>query len=357
MKKITFLTFTALLLFNSINAQVLLNDHFNNYTLGNLGTDPNGIIPGQGGWLTSTNNTTIPNNNSTTITNEPFRGRALTLTNAKDKYISVKKELNSLIDQRTNGNNVIKFEIDYYTGSQYYTASAPNTIPHTFIAFTTNHTSNTILFTLVHHLRSQEAYISALYPESDSKHNEIKLGNGTLGDQLPVNTWVTFIVYLDYNNKKIYFETPYFNKVAVGEFLNKSTSTNLIEDFKPTSVHLRSTANIINASQMDHKFDNIKITGLKTVPTNIIALTINEQLAQSFNLYPNPATNIVNITNNENISIKQVEIYDVTGKLINTQNFNNETEIQLNIEALTSGTYLLHLQTNEGTTIKKLIKK
>ncbi|SFN85936.1 Por secretion system C-terminal sorting domain-containing protein [Paenimyroides ummariense] len=354
MKKTTFLAFTALLLFNSINAQVLLNDNFDNYTLGNLGTDPNGIIPGQGGWLTSTNNTAIPNNNSTTITNEPFRGKALTLTNTKDKYISVKKELNSLIDQHTNGNNVIKFEIDYYTGSQYYTASAPNTTPHTFITFTTNHKS---LFTLAHHVRSQEAYIYALYPESDSKHNEIKLGNGTLGDQLPVNTWVTFIVYLDYNNKKIYFETPYFNKVTVGDFLSKSTSTNLIDDFKPTSVHLSSTANIINASQMDHKYDNIKITRLKTVPTNIIALSINEQLAQSFNLYPNPATNVINITNSENISVKQVEIYDITGKLINSQNFNNETEIQLNIENLTSGTYLLHLHTNEGVAVKKMIKK
>ena len=108
---------------------------------------------------------------------------------------------------------------------------------------------------------------------------------------------------------------------------------------------------------MVHKYDNIKITGLKVVPPNIIALSTNEQLAQKFNVFPNPATNIVNITNNENMSVKQVEIYDVTGKLINTQNFNNETEIQLNVETFSSGTYILHLQTNEGTAIKKLIKK
>lgn len=55
--------------------------------------------------------------------------------------------------------------------------------------------------------------------------------------------------------------------------------------------------------------------------------------------------------------VKKVEIYDVTGKLINTEHFNNETEIQLNVEALTNGTYILHLHTNNGVAVKKFIKK
>ena len=32
-------------------AQVLFTENFENYTLGNLGTDPHGAIPGQGGWF------------------------------------------------------------------------------------------------------------------------------------------------------------------------------------------------------------------------------------------------------------------------------------------------------------------
>ena len=130
-----------------------------------------------------------------------------------------------------------------------------------------------------------------------------------------------------------------------------------MEDFKPTVVSLHTSADISNASQIDHKYDNIKITALKVVPPNIVSLGKNYLLAEQFNIFPNPATNIVNITNNENVSIKQVEIYDLAGKLINTQNFNSEAEIQLNVENLTSGSYLLHLKTNQGTAIKKLIKK
>ncbi|WP_374725233.1 T9SS type A sorting domain-containing protein [Flavobacterium arsenatis] len=57
--------------------------------------------------------------------------------------------------------------------------------------------------------------------------------------------------------------------------------------------------------------------------------------------------------------IKQIGIYDLTGKLIYTQNyFEDKTEeIQLNVEKLSTGMYLLQLQTDENVLVKKLIKK
>ncbi|RRA91082.1 T9SS type A sorting domain-containing protein, partial [Paenimyroides viscosum] len=45
------------------------------------------------------------------------------------------------------------------------------------------------------------------------------------------------------------------------------------------------------------------------------------------------------------------------GKQLRTHTFNNEAEIQLNVESLASGTYMLHLQTAQGTAVKKLVKK
>src|SRR5690606_6035655 len=186
----------------------------------------------------------------------------------------------------------------------------------------------------------------------------ISLKNGAMGAPsfLTYNEWITFIVYLDYDNKKIYFETPYFNNVAVGDFLNNSTSTNLIEDFKPTAfLYNFSSSGLTSSNEMVNKLDNIKITALKSVPPYV--LSGESFLAQKFNLYPNPATTMVNITNNENRLVNKIEVYDTTGKLINTQNYNNEAEIQLNVENLASGTYMLHLQTNEGTAVKKLVKK
>ncbi len=93
------------------------------------------------------------------------------------------------------------------------------------------------------------------------------------------------------------------------------------------------------------------------MPPTIVTLSTNEQLSAKFNIYPNPATNVVNITNNENMLVNQVTVYDISGKQLSMQSFNNEAEIQLNVEHLASGTYLLYLQTTEGIAVKKLVKK
>ncbi|HLW40840.1 MAG TPA: T9SS type A sorting domain-containing protein, partial [Flavobacterium sp.] len=180
--------------------------------------------------------------------------------------------------------------------------------------------------------------------------------NASPYSNLPFSTWVTLIVYLDYNNKKVYFETPYFNTIAVADFLKNSTSSNLIEDFKPTVLaFLFASQNQTTTVDMVNKYDNIKITALNAVPPYV--LNAENFLAQKFNLYPNPATNIVNITNSENMAVQQVIVYDVAGKQLSTQTFNNETEIQLNVENLASGTYMLHIKTNEGVAVKKVVKK
>ncbi len=106
-----------------------------------------------------------------------------------------------------------------------------------------------------------------------------------------------------------------------------------------------------------NKYDNIKLTALKEVPPNVIALSVNEQLATKFNLYPNPATNVVNITNVENMQVNQITVYNLAGKQVSTQDYNNQAEIHLNVENLASGTYLLYLQTAQGTAVKQFIKK
>ena len=101
------------------------------------------------------------------------------------------------------------------------------------------------------------------------------------------------------------------------------------------------------------KYDNIK---LSAVPNRPAFANVNEWVSSKFNVYPNPATNIVTITNNENILVNQVAIYDLTGKRLSTQNFNNGSEIQINVENLASGMYMLHVQTEQGTAVKNIIK-
>lgn len=357
MKKNILLILTVLFTVHLTSAQILLNDNFDNYTLGNLGTDVKGVVPGQGNWLTEILYNPLNHSSSIfTITNEAFKGKVLTFTTPQGEQIIAKKDLSAFINQRTIGNNVIKFEIDYYTGSQYYMAT--NSAPYIYISLNSNKNESLLRF---RHNITQANFIQCSVLEGNNTINHrVQLGYGSSGnavDPLPVDTWISFIVYLDYNSKKIYFETPYFNKVTVSDFLNLSTSNNLIEDFKPTSISLDASAQIGNASQMVHKFDNIKVTGLKVVPPSIIALSTNEQLATKFNVFPNPANNVVTITNRENIGVEQIQVYDISGKAVQSHISSNENQVQLNIENLASGTYMLQIKTDKGMTVKKIVKK
>lgn len=102
------------------------------------------------------------------------------------------------------------------------------------------------------------------------------------------------------------------------------------------------------------KYDNFR---LSAIPTRHVHVDVYEWFAAKFNLYPNPATNMATITNNENMVVQQVTVYDIAGKEIKNQTFTNENQVQLNVENLASGTYMLHLQTNEALAVKKLVKK
>ncbi len=155
--------------------------------------------------------------------------------------------------------------------------------------------------------------------------------------------WIKAEMFVDYNAKNVYFYIPTLNFQATAPFYHNELPFSLV--FGAGSLDATSVV----------KIDNIKVSGLKTLPSYI--LSVNQQLATKFNLYPNPATNVVNISNAENMQVNQITVYNLAGKQVSTQAYNTPTEIQLNVAHLASGTYLLYLQTAQGTAVKKLVKK
>ena len=53
MNKQVLLSIVILLAVIKTQGQVLYTETFDTFTLGNLGTDPTGVVPGQGGWYTT----------------------------------------------------------------------------------------------------------------------------------------------------------------------------------------------------------------------------------------------------------------------------------------------------------------
>ena len=103
-----------------------------------------------------------------------------------------------------------------------------------------------------------------------------------------------------------------------------------------------------------------KITGtLVCAPTSLLEQTN----LKSFNVYPNPAQNVINISYRSTAGVPvQFEIYDMMGKLVYKQTEDislqsNQLTKELNISKLELGTYILYINQKEFKGAYKIIKQ
>lgn len=74
---------------------------------------------------------------------------------------------------------------------------------------------------------------------------------------------------------------------------------------------------------------------------------------ENFNLYPNPTSDVLNISSKNGLEMKEIKITDLSGRIVRT--LNNASTI--NVSDLSAGTYLIDITTNEGKASSKFIKK
>lgn len=87
---------------------------------------------------------------------------------------------------------------------------------------------------------------------------------------------------------------------------------------------------------------------------NIGQLSTSEVSKFKAKVYPNPASDVLNIENIENV--KSVEIYDYNGKLVKTISENKNT-VSIPLSELVTGNYNAKINTAKGSQVIKFIKK
>lgn len=100
--------------------------------------------------------------------------------------------------------------------------------------------------------------------------------------------------------------------------------------------------------------DNLAFTG--TVPTGISSVVNG---GNSFSIFPNPATNVatINYTSKSGQNIK-VSINDISGKLIQTIQpsvVSGKNQIQVDLNGLSKGVYVIRMDSEVGTETQKLL--
>lgn len=103
----------------------------------------------------------------------------------------------------------------------------------------------------------------------------------------------------------------------------------------------------IGAAQTFMFFDTLDITSV---------LSNNDFISSKVSVYPNPTTNVVNISSTVNATIGLVEMTDMNGRVIKSIKVN-ATEGQISVSDLATGMYMMKITTDQGVATKKIVKQ
>jgi hypothetical protein len=81
-------------------------------------------------------------------------------------------------------------------------------------------------------------------------------------------------------------------------------------------------------------------------------------LSDGVAIFPNPTDSKVTISNATGIQLEKVAIYDVNGRLVNTIDLSDmQQEKTIDVSQLASGVYMLQIQSENESTVKRLVKE
>lgn len=156
------------------------------------------------------------------------------------------------------------------------------------------------------------------------------------------------------------FAAPIFNNVQ--DLDPNTVSLNLSADYKPTA----SSSYIIdqgdNSFYDTALFGDLDLAGNNRIFNTTVDLGAYEYdstlgleevnyTSNSIKLYPNPATDIVNIKTNQ--TIKNVTVFNVNGQKV----LDIANQSQINISNLPTGMYFLNINTNQSNQTIKILKQ
>jgi len=103
---------------------------------------------------------------------------------------------------------------------------------------------------------------------------------------------------------------------------------------------------------LDTNGNYIDIGAFEFYDTTSVNSVINEVCY--FRIYPNPAHEKFII---EGKDIERVDIYDISGKFVNSNYYTDKNYVLLDVHQLKSGIYAAHIKSKSGYNIQKLIIK
>lgn len=343
---------------NNASAQVLQSDNFDSYTVGNVGTMTDGTVPGQGNWLTeivATGSDNTDNNNFQFVAAEGSdkKFKITGSATAAGTRFMWKDGLVSAWENRAIGNDIIEVEFDYNTGG-----------------------TTTSLNDFRVYIYSDEASAKVLAGIGVSKNLVISgttfknvvrgfsywtstPGTGTYSFGLgptaaePVTLPENTVVRLGFSFNKTTAQVIWKSSLGMNvSFSGNATFPVITAGINPGEVVFLGVANTGNTVASSAEYDNFLV---RASATDQLLSSENSFATANFSIYPNPATDVVNI-NAGNLVINSIQITDLNGRVVNTIKVNASSTAQVSVADLMSGIYFLTVNTDQGVGTSKIVK-
>lgn len=81
-------------------------------------------------------------------------------------------------------------------------------------------------------------------------------------------------------------------------------------------------------------------------------LSNDKFVSQNFNIYPNPTSDVLNISLENNLVLQEATIYNNLGQVVKTA-----TENVIDVSQLAKGLYFVEVTTDQGKATKKVVVK
>jgi hypothetical protein len=341
------------------DAQTLLRDDFNSYTVGNIASAVPGT--GQGGWIvfgnpaaTAVTDFTIKSiltgNNAIEFKGSPLV-TGVSPNPSTTRYIY--KDITTLWNGRTSGNDVVKMEFSFNTG----VATASENLFRAYLVTATGKTVAGVEYNVktktmigIYSFTDGTPAVTNLYgqnmgPVVDPNANPVVFTPLVLQD----NNWyrVLFLYDKTTGDLTFYCQGITDNTVDSGAITYGDAADNVSEvDFVIRS------GSATNAASQVVMLDDLLINAQADTD-----LSIKENAVSSkFSVYPNPANNVINITNADNMLVNGVTVTDLNGRTVKNVSFEGVASAQVNVSDLASGMYILNVTSDKGTATKKFVK-
>jgi len=326
-------------------SQVLVNENFDQYVTGNLGTDVTGNTAGQNGWYTY-----YGANADYQIANiDATHGKTLTIAS----YNSYSSVTNTTLNTRlaaqetsvvaTASNNILRGKFDLYTGP----STGTGTIQMRVLGV--NGTTSTAIGGFIYNVATKEIRGLGLFTDQTTLTPGVfSIGFAAApGVLLTANTWAT----LEFRYNKTTGAFTWFWPTGSGSIAADTSTLALIPGLVGQDLYLFNVTAAGNTVSKTAGFDNVTVEF-----TNNAALSTNDlssyvRATPAVKLFPNPTSDILNIMSDSKII--NVSVSDFSGKKLNVRMMDNK----IDVSALPAGNYLINIETKDGISVEKFIKK